>query len=374
MADAAAVILSEIEKVDSWLLQKADHRNDYAKLCSLRLEKKDLVVGMMEVWENDNEMLYSLLVGVADLWDVEEEKVDNDKLYSFLGEMKDLWELTCWEKLHSFLLEMMDPDIGDEKLFSLAVGMADLWKDSRGKLNKEKLYCWLAMKTNLWEQDKLFDLLEGVTILDGLNEEDWKNVEGVRNDLRFMLDYFLNKLEDQGSSHGRLHYFMSDVVEMAHDVQVLIHVKDSDPFILFLQIVNLYLRRSTTYVAHAINFSGGFLDFFFEIKPIHECLEETEKRVRKFGEIKNVRDELVGPSPTYRESDHHLVGLKQKFGADETSQKNNVREELVGLKEDVELLLRNAETTIRILGLAGIGKRQLSPGATYKTHTPVHTQ
>ena len=66
----------------------------------------------------------------------------------------------------------------------------------------------------------------------------------------------------------------------------------------------------------------------------------TEKRVRKFraDQTSNVREELVGPSPTYSESDHHAVGLK----------------------EEVKSLLRNDRTTIRIRGLVGSGKTTLA--------------
>ncbi|KAH6757314.1 hypothetical protein C2S52_023520 [Perilla frutescens var. hirtella] len=317
--------------------------DDHTKLCSLRSKKKDLLVGMMEVWENDNEMLYSLLVEVADLWD-EEEKFDDDKLYSFLGEMDDIWEVNCREKLFSLAVEMldMDPYFYREKFLNLGVEMADLWKDkdSKGKLNKQKLYSCLAKKTDLWEEDKLFRLLESMTslMIRHLDEEDWKKyVEGVRNDLRLILD-ILNKLEDEGSSKSHLHYFMSDVVEIAHDVQLLIRLKDSDPFILFLRILSLYEIK-----IGAPDLSYSALNFFDEIKPIYEWLRETKERVRKFGgdetsQINNVREEVVGPSPTYSESDHRAVGLE----------------------EDVELLLRNARTTICIHGLPGSGKTTLA--------------
>ncbi|KAH6833096.1 hypothetical protein C2S53_020655, partial [Perilla frutescens var. hirtella] len=237
MADAAAVILSAIEKLDDWLLQKPDLRDDdYAKLCSLRLEKKDLLVGMAEVWENDKEMLYSLLIGAADLWNVE-GKVNNDRLYSFVGEMEDLWELNCREKLHSYLAELL---------------MADLSKE--GKLNKEKLCSWLAKKTDLWEEDNLFRLVEGMTSLEGpikrmqlLTEEYGKYVVEVRNDLRLILD-FLNKLEDQGSSHSHLHYFISDVMEMAQEelliklIRQFIH-SETDDDVLIEKMENKALQQ-----------------------------------------------------------------------------------------------------------------------------------
>ncbi|KAH6767871.1 hypothetical protein C2S52_018854 [Perilla frutescens var. hirtella] len=345
MADAAAVILSVIEKLDNLLLQKSDRENDHERLCSLRLEKKDLLVGMMDLWENDKEMLYSLLVRV--------ENVRDYTLYSFLGEMEDLWQLNCREKLHTLLVQMLDLKTDWEKFFSLAVETADLWKDGEGKLyreklyswvakktglwedsqrklNKKKLYRWLAKKTGLWEEDKLFRLLKGMILGEykerlGLFQENWEYVELLRNDLRLILD-LLNKLEDEGSSHGHLHYFMSDVLETAHDVRLLVHLKDSDPFILFLQMINFTLYSS-------VRNEANFLKFFNETKLIHERLQETEKRVRK-------------------------------FGGDETSQMNNVREEsdhhVVGLKEDVELLLRTDETTIRILGMAGSGKTTLA--------------
>ena len=256
MAEAAAVIISAIVKLESWLLT-----------------------------QNDRAMLYSLLVEVADPWDY-------DKLYSFVVEVEDLWELNCREKLHTLLLEMMDPDIDPERLLSLAVEVADLWKhskrklnkeklytwlakntdfweESKGKLNKEKLYTWLSNKTDLWEEDEyddLFDLLEGMTLLDEhnermglLNEEVLEYVEGVRNDLRFIL----NKLEDEGSSHSHLHYFMSDVLEIAHDVQLLVHLKESDPIILFLLI-----QGNTRYLL------GSILDLFLHIKPVHKWLQQ----------------------------------------------------------------------------------------------------
>ncbi|KAH6795257.1 hypothetical protein C2S52_005734 [Perilla frutescens var. hirtella] len=308
MADAAEVILSAIEQLDSLLLQKPDLPvDDGAKLRSLRSEKKDLLVGMMKVWENSREMLYRLLVWVADPWDAEEEEVDNgdmdemwEEVFNFLGEMEDLWELEyCWEELHSLAVEMMDPDIDRGRLFCLAVEMADLWKEGKGKLNKEKLYSWLAVKTDLWEEEKLFDLLNDMTCIEGpverkeLFEKDWEYVEGVRNDLRLIL----NKLEDEGSSHGHLHYFMSDVVEMTDDVRLLVHLKDSDPFILFLQIFHRSSMKRRSRV--------------LRIKPIHGLLRETEKRVWKLGadetsQINNVRDEVVGTSPSYSESDHHV--------------------------------------------------------------------
>ncbi|KAH6767725.1 hypothetical protein C2S52_018708 [Perilla frutescens var. hirtella] len=358
MADAAAVIPSAIEKLDSWLLQKADLRdNDHAKLCSLQLEKKDLVVGMAELWENNKEMLYSLLVRLADPWDVKEEKVHNDNLYSFLVEMEDLWEINCREKLHSLLVEMVDPNIRMEKLYSMAVETADLWRDSKGKLNKEKLYSWLAKKVGhwrdskgklnkeklyswlankagLWEEDKLFRLLKDMTVPGGPNHrmellaDDWKYVEEVKNDMRLILD----KLEDEGSSHDHLHYFISDVVEMAHDVQLLVHVKDSDPFVLFLQIFNPYVIGSRARKEHTMSSSDSYIKFFRMIVFIQRGIKETKERMLEFGAVSQIN-----------------------CGGEEL-----VYSDAVGLEKDVELLLRNAETTISIQGLGGIGKTTLA--------------
>lgn len=63
-------------------------------------------------------------------------------------------------------------------------------------------------------------------------------MEGLRNDLRLILDFFRDKkLEEEEVDGSSLRYLMSQVLEISDDA-LLIQVLDSDPIVLLSQIFN----------------------------------------------------------------------------------------------------------------------------------------
>ncbi|KAH6788441.1 hypothetical protein C2S51_003447 [Perilla frutescens var. frutescens] len=351
-----AVIVSAIEKLGNWLLKKADLRDDEReKLSSLVVEKADLcsvVVGMVELWENNKEMLYRLLIRVAypSLEEEEEEEsIFAEKVSSLVFEIADLWEdddkASIFKKnLHSLLLDMIHDRIRRlsgtkavyewhyKDLYSLAIEMAE---DGKGKLSKEKLCTWLAEKADLWHQKSLFHLLRDLTTVlrGGILKREFrmtdvlKKVEEAKNDLMIILD--INKSE-------HLRYFISDAAEMAHDASLFIAVMDSDPIIFFLELLNCFFKQQMSE-----DEDHPLTTFSEEIASIQKWLQETKERMLEFGSA---------------ESQINYVG--------EELQLEGTCEDVVGLEEDVELMLlvihQDVYTSTCINGMGGIGKTTLA--------------
>ncbi|KAH6782944.1 hypothetical protein C2S52_007903 [Perilla frutescens var. hirtella] len=166
------------------------------------------------------------------------------------------------------------------KLDRWLLGTADLWRADERKLDRRQAY---------WE----------------------KEVKRINCDLGFFLDFIATD-----SGKGRQNYFIFDVAEIAHYIQLLTEVKNLD-----------------------------YYDFKDKMQYIRSMIKETKERM--------LQSRIEAPSPVpgpFGEAGDDVVDL-----------------DVVGLEEDVELLLGKAIIheekglqTLCIWGMNGIGKTTLA--------------
>lgn len=171
---------------------------------------------------------------------------------------------------------------------------------------------------DLWESLDLLGVLLDAVLVYGASDFH-KGVEGANRELGEILDLISDKNLEEESS---LHYFISDVVDMAHQVHFLTHLMDSHPFALFFQLT-VYLQDRETY----------YKWFSKKFKPIVRGLQEIKVSMLGFGveRLQNVTEMEGG-------------------------------ENVVGLEEDVNLLLSDEfkDKTTVIRGMTGGGKTTLA--------------